>query len=64
MLSFSKALMCCGKVTSLTVQDNESGLTNYTYTNPCVRFWVTPAGYIGSSVIGAALIIASMLLLF
>jgi len=55
----SMALMCCGKVTSLTVQDNESGLTNYTYTNPCVKFWVTPAGYIGSSIIGAALIIAS-----
>jgi len=55
----SMALVCCGKVTSLTVQANESGLTNYTYTKECVRFWVTPAGYIGSSVVGFALIVAS-----
>jgi len=59
----SMALICCGKVTSLTVQDNESGLTNYTYTKECVKFWVTPAGYIGSSVIGAAFIIGSAKLL-
>jgi len=55
----SMALICCGKVTSLTVQDNESGLTNYTYSKECVKFWVTPAGYIGSSLVGAALLIAS-----
>jgi hypothetical protein len=59
----SMALLCCGKVTSLTVADNESGLTNYTYSKECVKFWVTPAGYIGSSVIGAAFIIASSKLL-
>jgi len=53
------ALMCCGKVTSITVQENEGGLTNYTYKKECVRFWVTPAGYIGSSLVGAALLIAS-----
>jgi len=53
------ALLCCGKVTSITVQENEGGLTNYTYTKQCVRFWVTPAGYIGSSIVGAALLIAS-----
>jgi len=52
------AWACCGKVTSITVQKNESGLTNYTYTRPCVRYWITPAGYLGSSVIGAGLIIA------
>jgi len=53
------ALLCCGKVTSITVQENEGGLTNFTYKKECVRFWVTPAGYIGSSLVGAALLIAS-----
>jgi len=55
----SMALMCCGKVTSITVQENESGLTNFTYTREWVRYFVTPAGYIGSSIVGAALLIAS-----
>jgi len=53
------AWVCCGKVTSITVQENESGLTNYTYSRNCVRYWVTPAGYVGSSVIGAGLIISA-----
>jgi FtsH-binding integral membrane protein len=53
------ALLCCGKVTSITVQENEGGLTNFTYKKECVRFWVTPAGYIGSSIVGAALLISS-----
>lgn len=50
------AWICCGKVQSITVEENESGLTNYTYDRPYVVYWVTPAGYIGSSVIGAGLV--------
>jgi hypothetical protein len=50
--------MCCSKVTSITVQANESGLTNYQYSRNCVRYWVVPAGYIGSSLVGGGLIIA------
>jgi len=53
------ALCCCAKVTSLTVEDNESGLTNYVYTREWIRFFVTPAGYIGSSIVGCALLISS-----
>jgi len=53
------ALCCCAKVTSLTVEDNESGLTNYVYTKEWIRYFVTPAGYIGSSLIGCALLISS-----
>ena len=40
------------------LQANESGLTNYQYSRNWVRYWVTPAGYIGSSLVGAGLIIA------
>jgi hypothetical protein len=58
-LFISLALVCCAKVTSLTVEDNESGLTNYVYTKEWIRYFVTPAGYIGSSVIGCALLISS-----
>lgn len=54
----SEAWMCCSKVTSITVEKTEAGLTNYQYSQPCVRYWVTPAGYIGSCVIGAGLIVS------
>jgi len=57
------ALCCCAKVKSLTVEENESGLTRYEYSRECVKYWVSPAGYIGSSLIGAALLISSAILL-
>jgi len=56
------AWCCCGKVTGIEVQLNEGGLTHWSIAQDrmwCARHWVLPAGYLGSTVWGCAILIGS-----
>jgi hypothetical protein len=56
---------CCGHVTGIEVQVNEGGLTQYEFhgMTPTRVWWsaqlITPAGYLGSTIWGCAILIAS-----